>query len=306
VTEPADLASLLATGEHAAFHGKPAAAVGALEQAVVLAQSQGRSAEVAAAAWLLGVALAAGGRYGGALTVLAPLVDSGRSDGAGPERRLFGALASSTIASVHRQLGRHAIAREADLAARDLADEAPEAVFDAELGLASDAVGMDDADEASARLEAARALVQQHTAEWWRQRVRLGWVEAEVALLEGRADDAAGHAQQAVERAEQARAPRHVAKSLLILGIAQVSAADEEAAATLRRAATLAESLGTVPLVWPARALAGALLAESDQAESARSLSSARSAVLTIAQDLPPGVRAEWLARPDIAALLEG
>jgi hypothetical protein len=306
VTAPADLASLLATGEHAAFHGKPAAAVGALEQAVVLAQSQGRAAEVAAAAWLLGVALGAGGRYGGALTVLSPLVEAARTEEAGPEGRLFGALASSTIASVHRQLGRHAIAREADLTALGLAGDAPEAVFDAELGLASDAIGLEEGDEALARLEAARALVPARSDEWWRQRVRLGWVEAEVGLLEGRTDDAAAAALAAVEQAEQARAPRHVAKGLLILGIAQVSGASEEAPTTLRRAATLAESLGTVPLVWPARALLGALLADDDPAESARSLSAARSAVLAVAGDLPPGVRAEWLARPDVAALLEG
>ena len=306
MTAPTDLASLLATGEHAAFHGKPAAAVGALEQAVVVAQSQGRDAEVAAAAWLLGVALAAGGRYGGALTVLSPLVEGGRADGAAPEHRLFAALASSTIASVHRQLGRHAVAREADLTASTLADGAPEAVFDAELGLASDAVGLEDLDEALTRLDAARAVVPARSDEWWRQRVRLGWVEAEVALLEGRADDAAATALAAVERAEQARAPRHVAKGLLIRGIAQVSSADDDATTTLRRAATLAESLGTVPLVWPARALLGALVADDDPAESTRSLGAARSAVLALAGDLPPGVRAEWLARPDIAALLEG
>lgn len=306
MTAPADLASLLASGEHAAFHGKPAAAVGALEQAVVLAQSQGRSAEMAAAAWLLGVALGAGGRYGGALTVLSPLVDSGGADDALPESRLFGALASSTIASVHRQLGRHAVAREADLTAVGLADGAAEAAFDAELGLASDAVGLEDLDEALLRVESARALVPERSGEWWRQRVRLAWVEAEIALLEDRTDDAAATALAAVDRAEQARAPRHVAKGLLILGIAHVSGGDDQAAATLRRAATLAESLGTVPLVWPARALLGALVADSDPAESARSLATARSAVLTVAGDLPPGVRAEWLARPDVAALLEG
>ena len=313
MTAPGDLASLLASGEHAAFHGKPAAAVGALEQAVVLAQSQGRAAEMAAAGWLLGVALAAGGRYGGALTVLAPLVESGRAPDAPAERRLFAALSAATIASVHRQLGRHAVARASDLEALALTDGTGEAAFDAVVGLASDAVGLDEPDEASARLEQARALIPGRSDEWWRQRVRLGWAEAEVQLLDGQVDDAVDTALRAVERAEQARAPRHVAKGLLILGIAQVSGGsasdssdDGDAATTLRRAATLAESLGTVPLVWPARALLGALVAEDDPAESARSLAAARSAVLALAGDLPPGVRAEWLARPDVAALLEG
>lgn len=305
MTAPADLGSLLASGQHAAFHGPPADAVGVLEQAVVLAQAQGRAAEMAAAAWLLGVALAAGGRYGGALTVLSPLVESGGASGAPAERRLFGALASSTIASVHRQLGRHAVAREADAAALALADGAPEAQFDAQLGLASDAVGLEDGQEAVRRIEAAQALVPD-SGQWWRQEVRLGWVRAEVALLEGRTDDAVALAQAAVDRAEQAAAPRHVAKGLLILGLARVSGADDEAVDALRRAATLAESLGTVPLVWPARALLGALVADSDPGESARSLDAARTAVLALAGDLPPRVRAQWLARPDVAALLEG
>ena len=309
----ADLPSLLASGEHAAFHGKPAAAVGVLEQAVVLAQSQGRAAEMAAAGWLLGVALGAGGRYGGALTVLSPLIETGRAQDASPEHRLFGALAAATVASVHRQLGRHAVARASDLEALAMTDGTGEAAFDAQLGLASDAVGLEDPDEAARRLDQARALVPPRADEWWRQRVRLGWAQAEVHLLEGEVDEAVEAALAAVDRAEDARAPRHVAKGLLILGIAQVSGgtstsehAPADAATTLRRAATLAESLGTVPLVWPARALLGALVAEDDPAESARSLAAARSAVLTLAGDLPPGVRAEWLGRPDVAALLEG
>lgn len=311
MTAQGDLAGLLASGEHAAFHGKPAAAVGVLEQAVVLAKSQGRQAEMAAAAWLLGVALGAGGRYGGALTVLSPLVESGRQDDARPEHRLFAALAASTVASVHRQLGRHAVARASDLEALAMTDGAGEAAFDAQLGLASDAVGLDEPDEASSRLAQARALVPSRDDEWWRQRVRLGWAEAEVQLLDGQVDEAVATASAAVDRAEGARAPRHVAKGLLILGIAQVSGGttangEGDAAGTLRRAATLAESLGTTPLVWPARALLGALLVEDDPAESARSLAAARSAVLTLAGDLPPGVRAEWLGRPDVAALLEG
>ena len=301
-----DLASLLASGEHAAFHGKPAAAIGVLEEAVVLARSQGLVAEMAAAAWLLGVALGAGGRYGGALTVLAPLVDAGGAEDAPAEHRLFGALSGSTIASIQRQLGRHAIARQADLGALEIAEGTGEAAFDALLGLASDAVGLDEADEAVSRLAEAEATLPGHGDEWWRQIVRLGWARAEVALLEGRAEEAVQHAREAVQRAEDSRAPRHVAKGLLVLGLAQVASGHDEVVTTLRRSATFAESLGCLPLIWPSRALLGALVAEDDRAESDKSLGAARSAVLAIAGDLPPGVRAEWLSRPDIQALLEG
>jgi len=302
----ADLASLLASGEHAAFHGKPAAAVGVLEEAVVLARSQGLVAEMAAAAWLLGVALGAGGRYGGALTVLAPLVEAGGAEDAPPEHRLFGALSGSTIASIQRQLGRHAIARQADLGALEIAGATGEAAFDALLGLASDAVGLDEAEEAATRLAEAEAMLPGSGQEWWRQFVRLGWARAEVAMLEGRVEEACAHAAEAVQRAEDSRAPRHVAKGLLVLGLAQVASGNDQVVTTLRRSATFAESLGCLPLIWPSRALLGALVAEDDRVESDKSLGAARSAVLAIAGDLPPGVRAEWLSRPDIQALLEG
>ena len=123
MTDQGELAGLLASGEHAAFHGRPAAAVGVLEQAVALARLQGRSAVVAAAGWLLGVALGAAGRYGGALTVLSPLVEGGRAGGAPAENRLFAALAAATVASVHRQLDVTALdklARTFDVMVEDL------------------------------------------------------------------------------------------------------------------------------------------------------------------------------------------
>ncbi|MFL6138364.1 MAG: hypothetical protein ACJ74O_11245 [Frankiaceae bacterium] len=300
---PPDLTELLAAGERAAFHGRPADAMSALEQAVVLAQHQGRKAEVTAAAWLLGVALAAGGRYGGAMTVLGPIIDAGESPDLPADQRLFSALAAATVASVHRQLGRHAAARETDLRGLALTDGAGEAAFDCRLGLAADAVGLGDAGSAQAELHEAEQLVPDRD-EWWRQRVRLDWVRAEIAMLEGRPADAVEAAESAVAGAERARAPRHIAKGLLFLGVAQLHLDSDEAPATLRRAATLAEGLGTLPLVWPARSLLGALLAGADPDESARSLQVARSAVLSIAGDLPTGVREEWLAREDIAALL--
>ena len=129
MSDGADLATLLATGERAAFHGPPATAAVALEQAVVMAREQGRVAELAGAAWLLGVALGASGRYGAAVSVLEPLIPPPGAD-VSPERRLFAALAAATSGSVHRQLGRHAVGREYDLRALELSGGAGEAGFD--------------------------------------------------------------------------------------------------------------------------------------------------------------------------------
>lgn len=301
-----DLATLLASGERAVFHGPPTAAVADLEQAVVVAQREGRLAEVTAAAWLLGVALSAAGRYGGALRVLLPLVDAGEHDDSAPETRLFAALAAATAASVQRGLGRHRQAQDLDQRALTLSDGQDDAVFDASLGLTSDAVGLGDLEAARDHLASAEAVLAGHDDEWWRQRVRFDWARAEVAMLADEPQEAIAAATASVERAEGARAPRHVAKGLLFQGVAELQSGSAEAAATLRRAATLAEGLAALPLVWQARALLGALLAGSAPEEGARSLATARSAVLTIAGDLPADLREEWLARPNVSALLEG
>jgi hypothetical protein len=299
-----DLASLLAAGERAVFHGPPAAAVPDLERAVVLAQREGRHAEVTAAAWLLGVALSASGRYGGALRVLGPLLDAAGQTA--PETRLFASLAAATAASVHRGLGRHAAARDLDEAALAMSHGISEAAFDGTLGLATDAVGLGELDTARARLAEAGAMLVRHDDEWWRQRVRFDWARAEVALLADDPAEALAAAVASVDRAESARAPRHVAKGLLFQGVAELQGGSEEAAGTLRRAATLADGLVALPVVWQARALLGALLAGTPGDEGSRSLAAARSAVLTIAGDLSPELREEWLSQPNVSALLEG
>jgi tetratricopeptide (TPR) repeat protein len=304
-----DLASLLASGERAAFHGPPGAAVGDLERAVGVAQRDGRRAEVAAAAWLLGVALSASGRYGGGLRVLEPLIEAGEGadvDELAPELRLFASLAASTAASVHRGLGRHDAAAALDHRGLALSDSPGEATFDCLLGLASDSVGAGELADARERLVQSEVLLDQHGDDWWRQRVRLGWARAEIALLAEQPHDAILAAAGAVSGAEAARAPRHVAKGLLFQGVAELQSGSEDAIATLRRAAGLAEGLAALPLIWQARALIGALLGGEESSEGARSLATARSAVLTMAGDLPQELRDEWLARPNVSALLEG
>jgi len=296
-----DLTELLATGERAAFHGRPTAGVAPLQQAVELAHARGLDAEATAAAWLLGVCLGAAGRYGAAMVVLEPLATSAPE---APDRRLFASLAGSTLGSVSRQLGRHAEGRAIDERALQLAGDGAEARFDAVLGLAADAVGLGEVVHADAALAEA-VHVADGRGDWWRQRVRLDWVRAEIALLREHPDEAVARATSAIALAESSGAPRHVAKGLLFLGVSQVQAGDDgEAASSLRRAATLAESLGCIPLVWPARAVLGALVAASAPVESVAALESARSVVRQIADELPGAFAEDWLARPDIAALL--
>ena len=299
-----ELADLMAAGERAAFHGRPASGVASLQTAFEQAKEQGRDAEATAAAWLLGVCLGAAGKFGSALAVLEPLAT--QSGTKAPERRLFAALAAASGASVHRQLGQHTAAQAMDEQALALAEDGPEATFDALLGLAADAVGLGDAATAKARLTQAGEIAAPRT-DWWRQKVELAWVQAETALLEGDPNGAAALLGPAIASAEVSGAPRYVAKSLLFLGVAQVQAGElVTAEGTLRRAATLAESLGAVPLLWPSRALLGALLDESSPAEAAKSLAAARGAVISIADDLPESLRTVWLDREDVAALLGG
>jgi len=302
--ETADLADLLAAGEHAAFHGRPASGVSALELAFEQARAEGKGAEATAAAWLLGVCLEAAGKFGSSLAVLEPLVAAGGSEV--PERRLFAAFAASTAAAVRRQLGQHEAALHLNEAALSFSDGAPEATFDATIGLAADAIATDDATTALHLVQQARGMSEGHN-DWWRQRVQLAWVEAEVALVVGDPGRAAEGLLVAVQSAEGSGAHRHVAKTLLLLAVAHVQSGDlAEAETTLRRSATLAESLGALPTLWPARALLGALLEQSSPAESAKSLAAARSGVIAIADDLPDSLRGVWLDRPDVAALLGG
>lgn len=303
-TDAGGLPALLASGEQAVFHGQPGQALAALSQAQVAAQEAGQPVVAAATAWLTGVALGALGRVAEAQEVLTVLARD-RTD---PQRRLLAAMAGATSASLLRQIGRHPEGRQADAQALELAAElglgGAEAATDAQVGLVADAVGMGDAAGAGRALEAAQRFVAAHGDLGWRVRVRLSWVEAEVALLNGAPEAATTAAREALGRSERARAPRHVAKSLLFLGVAQASLGQDSAAATLRRAAALADGLGARPLSWPARAMLGAVLEPTRPAESVEQLNAARATVLSLAEDLGAADRDHWLARPDVAALV--
>jgi tetratricopeptide (TPR) repeat protein len=291
----------LSAGEWAAFHGRPASGLTALHHA--LNDRGAAPAELAKARWLLGVCLGAGGGYGEAFEVLSPLATTpARGD-------RWASFAASTTGSLHRQLGRYRLARGFDQAALSAAEALPptdvEPLVDALLGLAADAVG--DGDVEAARLAWARAAeIADAPDSPWRPRVRAAWVSAEIALLVDDADAALSAAEDAVKGAEEARAPRHHAKSLVFRAVALRSLGDLAAAAvTARRGLALAVELGIPPVIWPAAVVLREVLEAAPEAalyphEPARAADAARRAVGRIASGLPDDVAAGWLARPGV------
>lgn len=261
----------------------------------------------ARARWLLGVCLAAMGRYGQAIVQLHPVL----ADISTPTRGNFAGLAAATMASVQRQLNRYAEARQYDQWAVSAVPENLVVLTDAWMGLAADAVGTGDISQAEQCL--ARATRYYSGREEWRTSLRIEWVRTEISLTRGDPATAIEYAQDALARAETADAPRHVAKSLLFLGSSLLTAANRgrtadsatwgRAMSTLRRSAALAQSLGALPLVWPAQLLLAEALPPEDPARLAHRAAAA-TAVREIVKDLPPSIATGWSARPEVAALL--
>lgn len=193
-------------------------------------------------------AVAAGGqgRYGSARSDLAELLRLQ------PTGRL-GALATSTRASFHRQLGWHAVARRWDGRAIALAGRDPEAGVDALIGLAADALGLARLAASAALLQRATALLQSAEAAPPRLAIRLAWVNSELAMAAGDGPDALHHARRAAELAEMAlpELRRHRVKSDVVLAAALCSAGDLVRSRELADTALAdTETFGLVPLGW--------------------------------------------------------
>lgn len=247
------------------------------------------------------------GRYGAAISQLHPAL----ADVSTPTRATFAGLAATTMASVQRQLNRYEDARKYDDWAVAAAAGNFEVLTDAWMGMAADAVGVGDISQAEQCL--ARANRYYFGRDEWRTALRIEWVRTEISLTRGDAATATEYAEDALGRAEASDAPRHVAKSLLFLGSSLFTCAQRtpnaepaalaRAMSTLRRCAALAQSLGALPLVWPAHLLLAAALPEQDPARAVHR-AAATGAVRQILSDLPAPIATGWAARPEIADLL--
>lgn len=299
-----DFSQLAARGQQAAFYGRPADGLEPLNRAIGLCRETGDGDGAHWAAWLLGVCLCATGRYGSAMGRLQPLL----GDLSTPGRVRSASLAAVTIASIYRQVNRYEEARGFDQWAVRTGHADPAVPTDAGIGLAADAVGAGDVALASRLLDEAMA---RHAGHWdWRTAVRADWVRAEISLAARDPEQAVRSATSALDRAEASGAPRHVAKSLLFSGAARMTlatggdkSAERDAVSDLRRAAALARSLGTLPLLWPSLMLLSQSSAATEESRR-RDRAEAAGAVRAIVSDLPAVIATTWVTRPEIAGLL--
>jgi hypothetical protein len=218
--------------------------------------------------WLRAVALGGQGRYAAARTELQRIA-GGRPDPA------VASLALSTEASLLRQLGWHRLAAGFDgraLAALGRhAGEEDETVLtaarcDALTGLAADALGCGRLALGSALLERCAPLVGNGQG-LWRQRIRLNWVSAEIALASGDADTARRHASAAVELAGDVDSVRHQVKSDLLLAAAHSAGPEPAAALDLgEQVLDRCAEHGLLPLRWAAAMLVNGVRAGADAA----------------------------------------
>ncbi|MCV7268351.1 hypothetical protein [Mycolicibacterium doricum] len=190
--------------------------------------------------WLRAVAAGGQGRYAVALTDLTAL---SRCAGPAPQ-----SLAMSTRASFLRQLGGHRLAANWDGRALLVADTEV-AAADALIGLAADALGVCRFPASQRLLDRAAAVLEAaHDA---RLAVRLEWVSAELAMMQGDGATAVEHAERAVAAAAVFTSLRHRVKSDVVLAAALCSNGELDRCRAIADAALdRAGALGLVPLRW--------------------------------------------------------
>lgn len=251
-----EITDLIELGKYEAFHGSPIAGVEPLLRAVALARANTDLEILLRAERLLGICYGAAGEYARAIEALKPQIVS---DIGGLRFRSQG-FASTTIASIYRQVAEHSRAEEFDEFALLISDADPDVEFDAKLGLTADAIGRYDTALAANRLAVAESAATQ--APGWRTEVRLDWVRCEFALLTNDYSPAVAAATSAVAASRVAKAPRHLSKSLMFLGVSYLTWAKAKrlgsserklGIANLRESIKIAEKIGATPLIWPSR-----------------------------------------------------
>jgi len=198
----------------------------------------------------LGMSLGNRGHYEEALTVL---YDALRLAEEGGDRYFLPRL-PNTIGWVYSELGDLRQAEEWNRRSIALARETGwlEAEANALVNQGSDALRAGHRSEAREHFERAAALIDRDEWFTWRYRMRLLVALGELALLDGRPDEALAFAMHALALAEPTGSRKHAGRAWLLSGRANLAAGAPlpEVLTRVERAQALARASACPPLVW--------------------------------------------------------
>jgi predicted ATPase len=155
-----------------------------------------------------------------------------------------------------------------------------------------------DLGAAAAFFDRAWALLDEDGFLQWRWHIPLLRARGELALAEGRFDDAWSFATQSLDMATRTSSLKHIARAQRLQGeILAVTGRSEAAQESLRASVALAESLGTPREMWMGQAALGRVFARLGRDRDAEeSLAEARQTIETIADKLTtPSLRLSFL-----------
>jgi predicted ATPase/class 3 adenylate cyclase len=163
-------------------------------------------------------------------------------------------------------------------------------------------------DHGGAQAEFRRAWEMFDADVWyrWRWHIPLARAEGELALREGRIDDAWRRAAESLEVATRTDSRKHVVRALCLQGeILAASGQLDEAIAHLADATSLAERLGARPDLWRCCAVLGRVrVRRGDDAGAEAAFRRAVETIETITGGLEtPGLRRAFLAAEPVAAI---
>jgi class 3 adenylate cyclase/tetratricopeptide (TPR) repeat protein len=239
------------------------------------------------------------GEVGAAISTMLESIDlAERSGFIAPQ-----ATTRSTLAETYAYLGDLDRARDVATVAMAVArDRLPSAIPWALSASAETSLAAGDLDGAAAALDDSDADVLPEPLRSTAS-VRLPLLRARVAAARGDLAGTITIARSVLDRLDAAGIRPYAAESLLVMGRAHAASGEgDQAAAALRDARDRARRLGHTRILWE---IDVALARLAGDAERGTLDEEARAIVRRIADSVDPGLRALFVARPEVAAVLE-
>jgi predicted ATPase/class 3 adenylate cyclase len=242
------------------------------DQATLIAREQNLSVELMGGQWRYGLSLTGQGRYDDALRTLEET--TALSEKLGDEIYLGRAL--NSIGWLYAECGAFEDAVDFNQRSGEIAQGRRDAemLANVKLNLGDIALAQGDLSRAKEFHDSVEALVHApETTDWmrWRWTTHLFVSQAELALAQGKFEQAQALVQKGLEIASRTNSRKYLVKTRRLQGeIALAQSQRQEAEQWLKRALSLAETLGNPPQLWKTHQILGRLYEHSQRPDEAQ------------------------------------